>query len=332
MNPALRWLLFNQRQTQIQTDFSVLADGAIPGPWLGAGTAAIASGKAVLTPTLGNEILADGGMENWNSATDLTSWLETLNGTSTINREGANKYAGNYACRFDLDASDSEVRITYGGYVGLLNRFYEFDAYGAASNAGDAVYIGTGGDVNTLRLCVLGTSYALYQSTFHVVSANQYFIFKRSGAASHSLYMDNASVKLITTNTMFRVVYLNQQNVIAWASAQNSNDLMNGVSIHLDSYTNPQNGVFAGCGLTKIYLYQFLAGTLTMITSFSYTPVSGAVIKLIQNGITVQVWYNGAQVGTDQTIDASVLKYAYHGLFSTSPSCSFNSFGVRQYA
>ncbi len=59
----------------------------------------------------GVEHLTDGGMESWASATNLTSWTESVSGTSTVNREATNPYRGEYCTRLDVDASNSTVYV-----------------------------------------------------------------------------------------------------------------------------------------------------------------------------------------------------------------------------
>lgn len=61
-------------------------------------------------PTMTN-LLIDGGLNIWTTATDLTYWTENLAGTSTVNREAAEKIEGDFSCRFDVDAINSEVAI-----------------------------------------------------------------------------------------------------------------------------------------------------------------------------------------------------------------------------
>ncbi|MFA5377145.1 MAG: hypothetical protein WC455_15445 [Dehalococcoidia bacterium] len=55
---------------------------------------------AINWPTVATYTLTDGGLETWTSATDLTSWTETLNasagGASTIARNDTDEYAGTY--------------------------------------------------------------------------------------------------------------------------------------------------------------------------------------------------------------------------------------------
>ena len=59
----------------------------------------------------GPNALTDGGLNVWASATDLTNWTEYKEGTSTINREATEKIEGDYSCRLDVDASNSQVQF-----------------------------------------------------------------------------------------------------------------------------------------------------------------------------------------------------------------------------
>jgi len=56
-------------------------------------------------------IITDPGLEAWESATDLTSWAESLAGTSTVNRETGTIYEGTYSCRMDIDSGGNAAWI-----------------------------------------------------------------------------------------------------------------------------------------------------------------------------------------------------------------------------
>lgn len=311
-------------------DFSSLPDGTMPSPWVGSGTAAISGGKAVLTPTLGAEILYDPGIETWASATDATLWLEGVSGTSTVNREATVKHGGNFAARLDVDGSNSNVNIV-DSHNQAANVFYICSVWARADSGTPDVGIGPGATPNP-TVFALTSSYAQYQSAWLATGVAS-FTLKRNSAAGRSLYFDDASKKTITTGTMLRVIELNTPNVIVFASGVGLSDLIWGVCAHVDDYTNPQNGLFAFGGKSTIEFYQLLSGAFTaLIAPTAYSPIDGAVMKIIQNGTTAQLWYNGQQVSTDKTINAAIQTGKYHGIFSSSPSCSVYSAGMRAYA
>lgn len=58
------------------------------------------------------EYVTNGTFEAWSSATDADDWTESLTGSSTINREATEVYAGTYSLKFDIDASKSLVKET----------------------------------------------------------------------------------------------------------------------------------------------------------------------------------------------------------------------------
>ncbi|HTK03410.1 MAG TPA: hypothetical protein VL401_01415, partial [Alphaproteobacteria bacterium] len=115
--PTTTWM-----PTPLAYDSFTRADGAIgstetTGPdsqttsslaWTGG---AISSNTNVITPTLGSELLTDGGLENWTSATNLTSWTEQIAGTSTVNQESSTIHGGTYSVREDIDASNNFGQI-----------------------------------------------------------------------------------------------------------------------------------------------------------------------------------------------------------------------------
>lgn len=58
------------------------------------------------------DVVTNGDMETWLSATNLDGWTETVSGTSTVNRESTDPHAGTYCARLDVDSSNSAVSIS----------------------------------------------------------------------------------------------------------------------------------------------------------------------------------------------------------------------------
>jgi hypothetical protein len=71
----------------------------------------ISGGYAINTPTLSSTLLTDGELENWTTVTNLTSWTETVAGTSTVNKELSITDGSTTAARLDVDASNSGASI-----------------------------------------------------------------------------------------------------------------------------------------------------------------------------------------------------------------------------
>lgn len=68
--------------------------------------------------------LVDGGLEDWVSATDLTSWIEEIQGATTVNREATEIHGGIYSCRIDVDASNNEGLIRQAVSLGEGHRYH----------------------------------------------------------------------------------------------------------------------------------------------------------------------------------------------------------------
>lgn len=63
----------------------------------------------------------------------------------------------------------------------------------------------------------------------------------------------------------------------------------------------------------KAILLKRIAGTWTEVISGNITYSAGAELKAVVSGTTFQLWYNGTQVGTNQTIDNSGLGTKVYG-------------------
>lgn len=73
----------------------------------------------------GPNLVPNGDFESWASATDLNDWVESIAGTSTINRESVDIYEGTYSCRFDVDALNSNVQLV-GGSTLVAGKTYRY--------------------------------------------------------------------------------------------------------------------------------------------------------------------------------------------------------------
>ncbi len=74
------------------------------------------------TDIFAGEIVVDGGLENWLSASNLTSWTEG-GGTSTINQDGADKHGGSYSCRIDVEAGGTSKIVRQTETLSGLSRY-----------------------------------------------------------------------------------------------------------------------------------------------------------------------------------------------------------------
>ncbi len=305
-------------------DFSTLANGAMPAPFSGANWA-ISSGALINTPTIGSNLLTDPGMENWTTVTDLTSWTDTAS-----NRDNANQRSGSYCNRLDISAGNAGASFSQNPLQSIGTWLYGsiYTKASIAGKTGKLTYFNT-------MISSGGTSYEKLELTSRAISS-QTFALDRVSAASSSLYFDDAFLGQITPATMFATALWPTANIRLIAEFTLTPGMQCGLVTHLDNPSNPQNFLLwyynQWNGGQNLNLVQCLNGTYTtpiQVTnsgSTAYTangPIEARVV-----GTTAQLFYRGIQIGTDQTIDASLTANRYHGLFSTNPGNSFRAFYI----
>lgn len=147
-------------------------------------------------------------------------------------------------------------------------------------------------------------------------------------ASAASGTIDNVSFKAITLASMFstrpystHVTVKAQATVVAGTRA--------GVVCNLDSATAPANFVIASHDGTTARLTKNVAGTYTELISTAVAYVAGAYVEIRRpaGGDLWQLFYNGSQVGADQTIsDAAIKAATLAGLFNTFSSNQLSGF------
>jgi hypothetical protein len=276
---------------------------------------------AVPVPALGAELLTDGGFENWNSATDLTSWTEAIAGTSAVTREASVIHGGTYAVKITTDGSGSSASIAQAGAG--VGKWYLITVWAKNGGAG----LGRFGLATNLNSATLTTSYAQY-ATVQRAASNTNFLIVRDGINS-TFYYDDFSAKEITLASMFSTrPYGTHVTVKAGATVVAGTRA--GVVCNLDSASAPANFVIASvdsAGTAR--LTQCVAGTYTELISTAVTYVAGAAVEIRRpaGGDIWQLFYNGSQVGTNQTIsDAAIKAATLAGLFNSYSGNSLAAF------
>lgn len=318
----------------------VFSDGfeALSSIWT-APNGSVSGGNLVISPTLGAELLTDGGLENWASATNLTSWTEILTGTSTINQESAIKNGGSYSVRIDVDASNSivyiEQHITSGS--GNLGKWVYISSHQRGSAPGKTSRTGIGGTTGQNGINRNpGTTWVQYHSTYRLLNDGTNIVqLSRSNAESASVFFDDISAKQVTLSTCLATVnkglttrrLLGGGEVVAGTQA--------GKIAALDSAASPANFLLCYHDGANVKLEKCVAGTYTSLISKTVTYVAGVLpnLRLRRSGanLLADVTYNNAVVGTQQTIsDAGIIDNTIDGLFSTYSGNTFSDFQVKR--
>jgi len=248
----------------------------------------IASNAAVNTPTQGAELLTDGGLEVWASATDLTSWVEALAGTSTVNREATTIHGGTYAARFDLDGSASLAQIVQiiasGGGTGTWLRA---SAWLRGSDAVPKAYMRFNGAPGTQNVKDLTTSYVQHFITARSLSATPNFDIVRNSGANKSIYIDDISVTALTLSSLFSSLILSTVNITGeWVIKTLVAGTQAGCVLRLDDPDSPANFLLLYWdGAGNIKLDECVAGVYTNLLD---------VVKAYATGDKLVPWLNGS--------------------------------------
>jgi len=171
----------------------------------------------VIGECIGSNLLTDGGLNEWLSATNLEHWMETLAGTSTVNREAVEKIEGAYSCRLDIDAGNANAYI-WQAFSMILLRKYKLIAWYKNSMAGKTAYIQIRDIANNVYLKEDGTwnvgaySFPFPNSTIwkryeldfyaHPDYLNYRISLLKQTAASSSIYFDKISVEEVGSSVI----------------------------------------------------------------------------------------------------------------------------------
>lgn len=296
--------------------------------WTGSGWSAT-DGKASNTPIVGSDLATDGGLEAWNSATDLTNWTEQIAGSSTINLEASDVHGGTAAARFDIDSSNSVAKIsqTISNSIGdwLLVRLWA-----KSSVNGKIIQVDENSGSNQGPALTLTTTYQQFVTLIRATKANTDIGIKRSAGGSSSIYIDDIEIKVATITSLLASAPAADDDVMVTASVERVAGSLAGLLIALDSAATPANFIVVfldGTGYVRVA--KVVAGVYTPLASTAVTYVAGAKLRASKRGSALRVFYNGALVGSELTIsDVGIVNNTRHGLISTDASNAFDNFTV----
>lgn len=250
--------------------------------WQQNGTWSLVGATWTNTPSLGSDLITNGGF-----AAD-TDWTKGAGWTITA---GVASHAS---------SSPSNLTQT----IATLNTWYQI-VWTLTFTSG-AGFLGWHGASNVFRT----TSGTFVDSGRAVATA-----LGVRAASTGVGDIDNVSVKALTLNQLFVVKVGTTVTGKPTLTAGNPAGLV----AKLDSISSPANGIFAYHDGTNVVMLKLVSGTYTQLISTAVTYSAGATMELRNpSGTTWQLWYNGSQRGTDQTIsDASVVAGTLAGGFST---------------
>jgi hypothetical protein len=305
--------------------------------WTGS-TYAIASNLAAGSPTLGSELLTNGGMEAAYSSGVANGWTAvggSLSEETTIVHGGSSsqKTTGG-------DAGGVKQNITGDLTTGTWYQGSGWFYNNPAGNKDLFVFDGTNlfySPQNSLTQAWT-QFFMVFRSTTNAPGGS-YFQVDRypSGSAG---YFDDNSLKAITLDSMFSTVNTSAaDNLSIESKLVMTFGTAAGVVLNLDNTSTPANYVIAykdrmgTTGTGNVHLDKVVGGTVTPLIDVAVSYSANAIIKVTRNGNTYKLYYNGTQRGTDQTIsDAGITGNTIHGLFTTYSGNTFDNFYIMDFA
>ena len=159
-----------------------------------------------------SELLTDGGFEAWDDANTPTNWAPSSDGTSSVNQDQAEEYAGDNCVRLDIDASNSAASIAQSVVAeeGVRYRFSVRFKAGAAGTGKVTVQTDSGdylqddltwdAAANSIEIAN-AASWTETAFEFHGQSEESIvYTLANDAATSDSIYFDAASLKAVPTN------------------------------------------------------------------------------------------------------------------------------------
>lgn len=152
-------------------------------------------------------------------------------------------------------------------------------------------------------------------------------------------FVDNVSVEQVTLNEIFATddLGITQGIFDADVTIPTASDSIAGLVLALDSVNSPANyiEVFYNRGTGKVEVAKYVAGSRTSLINETTGYSAGAQLRVILTYISatddlkLRVYYDGALVGTEQTIeDNDIAGNTRHGMMSVSPNSSLENFTV----
>lgn len=322
-------LLFANSGLPVDIDFSALADGDLPATLLGS-TWAISSGAAVNTPTLGSELLADGGLEATYTSGLCDSLAKYL--TPTV-AQSADVHGGSKAQEFTGTAAGEYVYFTplnqgSSGDWHILSAYVKRTA-GTTGYAYLELYQGAALPIVNVGMVINSASYVQCKVGLICGSGSFFRRVVASSASSDTVLLDDASDKVISYGTLFAMLPATQADVIVKAvpdSIPTGDATLWGLTIRADDRNSPTNAIFViahrhelTSTLINISVVKKIGSTYTSIQAeSSVTFVTNAYLEARISGDILQIYYNNVQVGSDITVsDSELASNQIHGMFSS---------------
>lgn len=287
---------------------------AVGGGLVGATWALDGSGRAYNVPTLGAELLANGDME-------LDSSWSNFATPTTNERSTAQVRSGTYSRRWVSDAVGDGILSS--NFTMTSGTLYQLSGWLFSASLAITVTRNNGSVAEFTRTMTPASAWTNFVQSIRAVDTgiNAIRIQASTAGAANEHFADDFSMRSMSMPATLATIAGTASNQTAAARIHTlTSGTQAGIVSLLDSASNPQNGLFAYHDGTGVTLDKVVNGTWTNLVprvTVAFSSLAQVEIRR-PSGNTIQLWYNGVQRGTNQTVaDASIISNTIYGLFST---------------
>jgi hypothetical protein len=309
------------------------ADSLIGNGWTGP-TWSIIGNKLFNNPTLLGELLTDTSLE----ANYTAGKCDTLSksGTPTL-VQSADVHSGSKAQEYTSTANGNNV--AWAGITPTALDWYRASVWTkrTAGTNGANVALFTQSSVGST---IIASNSAAYRNAVLVrlaTNTNTMSLlpcYENSVTVFDTIIADDGSLQKITKSNLFCLApvatldYWISITIGLVNSGYEKGAVQGGAFGNFDSATG--SFLHAYCDGTKAYLDKYLVGARTNLISATIIYNGPSALELRKNGLSVELWWAGSQVGTTQTLDAvtdaAILANSGMGVFATDPEVYLTNF------
>jgi hypothetical protein len=285
--------------------------------WTGTGTKV--GGVMKLTPTIESEVYTTANAvsdPNGNEANNVTGFSGT---EATVTSDSADPQTGTYAAK--------------AAFVSVLGRFSMTNSMTTSGKWYTSTFWAKGIGTMDSFMAGLPANFSLGNQanwTYNIVNQRSTGTVAYRFSTGTTGYIDNVSVRPLTTSTLFSTIPTSDADVVADVNLTLpvNTHTQAGIVLNLDSTSNPQNFVIAYIDGNNVHLDKAVAGVYTTFLNISYNHVQGGTLRVTKSGTKYAVYYNESLRGEATIADAGIISNTRHGLFSTYSENSFDNFAI----
>lgn len=291
-----------------------------------------------INPTLGAEIFSDTGLEGTYTS-GLCDGLTKDEG-SIIVEQSADVHGGSKAQGINPVQSNVGVRMIYS----RTTSFYMYTQWAkrVSGTKGTTRLDATVGSGVIYGIPITGAAYTYQRMSYLDTGNGTSFIYlardRAKGGGGDPVIVDDISLKTITMTSCLATFRAHAENASVQVCVDVPIGLCGGLLMNLDSTSNPQNYVLAyvdRAGSVSVdaaavaRLIKNVGGTMESLVLGAITYVAGAPLRVVNVGDIYKLYYNGTQIGTDQTIsDAGVRIGRVACQFATDGDVIFSGYAL----